>query len=324
MSRRRQQGFALAAVLWLLAGLTVVVGSVSGITLSSAQRVAQLRERADFVQSAYGTRAHLLYWLSGAGTDGNSFTDDVDRVRADGSSYQVLAGSTVQLQDVGGLIALNSPNRALLRAYLASCGVDGSQTQITALVDALAGDGLLDARSAERPRLLAVGALWKVPGWAAIRTVLQSHRCAEALTAEASAATSPNLLTAPPAVLRAAGVPDDVIRARGSERRDDPAALQATLSRLTAAAGRIENLAGASPVVQRSLRVTHRQAIPGPWRLDYTLRLTPDVEGRPWEIVEPRLHASLPEAEADPPPVLPWPENSPTKQISHVQRLLSY
>ena len=350
---KAQQGFALAAVLWLLAGLTVVVASVSGITLTAAERVAQLRQRVDFMQSAYGTRAHLLYWLSGTGTDANSFTDDVKHVRVDGTDYQVLPGSTVSLQDVGGLIGLNAPNRPLLRTFLQSCGIDSSAIDplIDALEDYADDDDLVRTQGAEReayearslapPRnapLLSVSELWGVTGWAEVRPVLEASHCDQALTVEESATRYPNPATSPPAVLRAQGVPDDVIQAATKEGRDDPVALQATLSRLAALSGQEAGLSGTSYAVQRTLRVVHRQADNGPWQLQYTLRLTPDVEGRPWQIVEPSTRAVAPEASAassspssssaaephSPPRVLPWPDTPPAKQISNVKKLLSF
>lgn len=347
-----ERGFALAAVLWLLAGLTVVVGSVSGITLSSAQRVAQLRERADFVASAYGSRAHLLYWLSGTGTDANSFTDDQARVRADGSSYQGLAGSTLQLQDQGGLVALNAANRMLLGALLVRCGVDGSMTRIEALLDSLEdyvdGDSQPRLHGAEHesyqerslppPRnapLLSVGELWRVMGWAEVRPALQKSGCDRLLTAEPAIAPMPNLLTAPAVVLQALGVPDDVVRSTTQTAGDSPDALQARFRTLAVATGRGDVLAAGGHVVQRSLRVTHRQQGQGLWRLDYTLRLTPDAEGRPWQIVEPRWRAESPGipaaathadpvSAADPIPIRPLPDGAPAPQVSHAKKLLSF
>ena len=348
-----QQGFALAAVLWLLAGLTVVVASVSGITLTAAERVAQLRQRVDFMQSAYGTRAHLLYWLSGTGTDANSFTDDVKRVRADDTDYQAMPDSTVRLLDVGGLIGLNAPHRPLLRTFLQTCGIDGSEVDplIDAVEDYTDADDLVRTQGAEReayeakslapPRnapLLSVSELWGVMGWADARPTLEASHCDQAFTVEESAARYPNPATSPPSVLRAQGVTDDVIQAAAQEGRDDPVELQATMNRLAALTGREAGLSGTSYVVQRTVRVVHRQADNGPWRLQYTLRLTPDVEGRPWQIVEPSTRAVAPETSAapspsptssaaeppSPPRVLPWPDTPPAKQISNVKKLLSF
>lgn len=174
-------------------------------------------------------------------------------------------------------------------------------------------------------------------GWADVRPVLEAARCDRAFTVEESAIRWPNLATSPSTVLRAQGVPDDVIRSAAEEGRDDPVALQATSSRLAALSGREAGLNGVADVVQRTVRVVHRQAENGPWRLQYTLRLTPDVEGRPWQIVEPSTRAVAPEpsAASSPPPlapaaepqslprVLPWPDTPPAKQISNVKKLLS-
>lgn len=346
----RRSGFALAAVLWLLAGLTVIVAAISDVAQTSAERVAQLRERVDFMQSAYSTRGHVLYWLSGTGTGVNSFNDGVQGVRADGTQYTATAGSTVGVQDIGGLIALNAPNRPVLAKLLADCGVD--RVDVDSLLDALedyidpddfprvngAENELYAAKSMPPPRnapLLSVQELWSVYGWAAQRPTLTSHGCTESLTAESSIGRMLNLATATRQALQAGGVPDQLLDTAIS-RRSDPAALLSSLGILSDSLGR-ENPFGANATapVQRTVRVTHRQ-VDGQWQLDYTLRLTPELEGRPWQIVEPHLHSTMPVVAATPSrsastpaaepaaPALPWPAKPPAAQSSDVSTLLSF
>ena len=125
---------------------------------------------------------------------------------------------------------------------------------------------------------------------AAVRSALQAKECEQAFTAESSAGPSPNLSTAPAAVLHAMGVPQDLAESSAREGRTDLAAVQETLKRLAPYTYASED-PGSGAWVQRNVRVVHR-AENGPWRLEYVLRLTPDAPGRPWQIVEPVLHAA--------------------------------
>src|SRR5690606_39075162 len=98
----RSQGFALAAVLWLMAGLSIVVVLVADAAKTSAERVAQLRERTEFIRSALSGRAQAEYWLSGARPRTADFFDGAAVVMADDTPYQTDANSTISLQDHGG------------------------------------------------------------------------------------------------------------------------------------------------------------------------------------------------------------------------------
>lgn len=97
--RYRSQGFALAAVLWLMAGLSIVVVLVADAAKTSAERVAQLRERTEFIQSALSGRAQAEYWLSGARPRTADFFDGAAVVMADNTPYRIDANSTISIQD---------------------------------------------------------------------------------------------------------------------------------------------------------------------------------------------------------------------------------
>ena len=142
--RSAQRGFALAAVLWLLAGLSIVVTLVADSAKTSAERVAQLRDRTEFVRGAVSARGRMEYWLSATRPRNADFFDGVQAVRVDQIPYLVNASNIVELQDVGGLINLNHIERNLMTAFLAQCGVPAEQSSflIDALEDYIDTDGL--------------------------------------------------------------------------------------------------------------------------------------------------------------------------------------
>ena len=159
--RYRSQGFALAAVLWLMAGLSIVVVLVADAAKTSAERVAQLRERTEFIQSALSGRAQAEYWLSGARPRTADFFDGAAVVMADNTTYRIDANSTISIQDHGGLIDLNTVNSELLTSFLAGCGISVDKTPflIDALADYTDSDNLQRLNGAERDTYTAEGKL---------------------------------------------------------------------------------------------------------------------------------------------------------------------
>lgn len=334
----RASGFALAAVLWLMAGLSIVVVLVADAAQASAERVAQLRERTEFVRSALSGRAQAQYWLSGARPRTADFSDGATAVLADNTAYQTDASSTISLQDVGGLVNLNRVNETLLASLLAGCGVPVEQTP--ALIDALAdytdSDNLKRLNGAERdaytaqglppPRnspLLSEAELWDVYGWRAHRAAFEAKGCESSLTIEGEPSlmgSSLNLATAPAPVLQAAGLNQELIQDIVSAR-SDPAQIATRLAQNNALLGTGGLFGGGGKQVQKVLRVTHRHPT-GPWRMSYTLTLDPDNDDRPWSISQPSLGAELPAVGKIPP--LPWPNQPPASTPSDVSRLLSF
>lgn len=132
---RYDEGFALAAVLWLLAGLSIVVALVADSARTSAERVAQLRERTDFVRDSLSARSQVQYWLSASRPRAADYFDGTSVVLADGTPYLIGKSNIVQIQDHGGLINLNKVNRELMSRFLVECGVPADRTSY--LMDAL-------------------------------------------------------------------------------------------------------------------------------------------------------------------------------------------
>ena len=181
MKAGRNQGFALAAALWLLAGLALVVSLVNDAALSSAERVRQLRERADFMRSSLAARANMLYFLTLATPQAAGFERNSAMMLADETPYKFDALSVLRIQDLGGLVNFNSFERPNMERFLLSCGVLPDQVPylIDALEDYVDEDNLQRVNGAEKdvyalqgkplPRnapLLSVEEVWQVHGWA--------------------------------------------------------------------------------------------------------------------------------------------------------------
>lgn len=335
----RCQGFALAAVLWLMAGLSIVVVLVADAAQSSAERVAQLRERTEFIRSALSGRAQAQYWLSGARPRTADFFDGAAVVLADGTPYKTNAISTIALQDHGGLIDLNTANRELMAGFLIGCAVPAVKTDalIDALSDYIDEDNMQRLSGAERdtytsegklpPRnspLLSEAEVWDVYGWAPYRAIFERNGCEQGFTVYGETTmlgSSLNLATAPASVLRGSGFSEEIIMDIVSAR-SDPTKIAERLAQNNALIGAGGLFGGAgNKQVQKVLRVTQRHTT-GPWVMRYTLTLDPNSDDRPWSISQPYVGAE---------PVLsskinalPWPNQPPASMPSDVSRFLSF
>lgn len=333
---KRARGFALAAVLWILAGLAILVGSISRVSLELAERVNQLRERVTFVESAYTTRARMLYWLSATGTTANAYSDGAQAVRVDRSAYRADGGSIVQMQELGGALNLNKPNRELMGRYLEVCGVEPARIDglLDALEDYIDADSLKRFKGAEREEYLAAGLtrgprngkllsveeVWFVFGWQQIRPILERADCVAGFTAENAPAVV-NFATATPKLLLAAGFNEQAVKllteGRGLTNEEQAQQLQSA------------GIVGVSPMggsaglrAARLLRVTHSE--PGqPWRIDYTLRLTAQRDGGPWQIVGPTTAADSRGPTPQPPYLFDWPSQPPAARTNNAANAFS-
>lgn len=323
----KQAGFALAAVLWLLAGLSIVVALIADAAHTSAERIAQLRERTDFLRVALSAQAQAEYWLSATRPRAADFTDGATSVMVDNRFYQVGEDSLIALQDVGGLVDLNTANPTRLVQFLVVCGVPPDQTSrlVDTLADYIDTDNLQRINGAEAdsyqmaglpaPRnrpLLAPGELWDVIGWAAHRATMEKSGCIQAMTTEGEATIfgnrGANLATAPPPVLRAAGLPDETVQDIDNARGNPALVAEriAEANALTGASGGFAGMGGNQS--QKTLRVTHR-SLKGPWQITYTLVLDPDDNDRPWTIKQSHLQGVS--APKDRIQALPWPSEAP-------------
>jgi type II secretory pathway component PulK len=341
LSRRSRQshGFALAAVLWLMAGLSIVVALVADAAKTSAERVAQLRERTEFLQSALSGRAQAEYWLSGARPRTADFFDGAAVVMADNTPYRIDANSNISIQDHGGLINLNTVNNELLANFLVGCGVPVDRTAylIDALADYIDSDNLQRLNGAERdtytaggkppPRnspLLSESEVWDVYGWDQYRARFELNGCEKSFTIYGEATmlgTSLNLATAPAPVLKAAGLNDELIRDIATAR-EDPVKVAERIAQNNALLGTGGIFGGAGGrQVQKVLRVTHSHPT-GPWRMTYTLTLDSENDDRPWSISQPTMSAELATVGKLTP--LPWPNQSPASTPSDASPLLPF
>lgn len=328
-----QQGFALAAVLWLIAGLTIVVALVGDAALTAKQRIAQLRERTDFMQSAISTRAQLQYRLSASRPTSAGLTDGVTLIWTNNTPYQVNPQSIVQLQDHGGLVKLNGISRELLGNYLVQCGVPQDKTDglIDALEDYTDSDHLTRINGAERetyalqgkkpPRnspLLSVPEVWSVWGWEAHRQAITDKGCTDHFSTHhlvTLMGSTVNLATAPAPVLRAQGLTAEAVQDITNARGDLEAIANRAAQNNTAG-----GMFGAGVFSLKTLRIKHTHPT-GPWVMQYTLSLDSANPDRPWTIVQ--LTTGVPNSTPSKLNPLPWPQEPPAVTTSDAAKLLN-
>ncbi len=172
---RSQEGFILAAVLWVLAIMLIAVG----IFHSYVQRklTVGLQAKAHIQQEldTYSTEQTLLYLLSTsrktlAGmtfshltneqfqSETFSYTSAVgDELLMDGSVYSGIGGSKFALQDSAGLISVNADDQSILLDFLSRFETDaGVKMQLlAALQDYIDADELVSLSGAEKQDYLA-------------------------------------------------------------------------------------------------------------------------------------------------------------------------
>ena len=324
-------------MLWLIAGLTIVVALVGDAALTAKQRIAQLRERIDFTQSAISTRAELQYRLSASRPTSAGLTDGVTLIWTNDTPYQARPHSLVQIQDHGGLIKLNGLNRALLTNYLQTCGVPSDKTEslIDALEDYTDNDHLTRINGAERetyalqgkkpPRnnpLLAVPEIWSVLGWDTYRQILTDNQCAQHFTTQHHVSlmgSQINLATAPGPVLKAIGLTEEAIEDIEKAKGDH----QALAERAAQSNANTGNLFGSGVYSLKNLRIRHTHPT-GPWVMEYTLNLDIANPDRPWTITQLITGASSSsQRKLGKLTPLAWPQEEPAKTTSDAAKLLN-
>lgn len=337
-SRLNTRGFALAAVLWLLAGLSIVITMISDISQTSAERVALIQKRTDFLISVTSAKSQAQHWLSSASSGLSDFSKGSDSIRVDGSIYKFDEDSMIRLQDEGGLINLSSIDRNLINNFLIQCGVPMQRVPylIDALEDYIDSDNLQRINGAEQaiyaeygnppPRnapLVTVQEIWRIHGWGEFRINMEQNGCSELLTIYGETTmtgASLNLATAPEKVLLAAGLDKEQI-GDITNARNDPERLSERTALNNQLAGRntgmFSGLTGKH--VQRTVRVTHLSA-KGPWQFSYILFLDSSNDDRPWQVLHPELKSmnSLPNKKH----LLVWPHINTDYPINEKTNLL--
>lgn len=292
------RGFALAAVLWLLAGMTILAAMISQSSLILAQRQQQLKQRADAEQDFLSSRSEVLFWLSTSRATADGFGWGDQLLKVDGRGYAGAGKSTVQIQDVRGLLSLNRPNRAYLARLLVRCGAKQEQTD--SLLDALQDyvekgelKRLNGAKSSEyalaglpAPRFAPLQGepeIWRVFGWKALQGNWDKMRCLEDVTVHGDGRF--NIGTATAGALEGYGLTNELSTKLLNERRAGENASANLIQGREAERGFLGVAASGFPA--RTFRVT--QSISGvPWAFRYEVKLTSATEGAPWEISAPR------------------------------------
>lgn len=234
-----QRGFALAAILWLLAGLTILVASVSSSMLAVSRTTRDTQERLRLLLAQQRAVADVAYLVLTYKTLGAGVQVGTQILQLDSSTrYQMDEGASVTLQDVQGLIGLNSPGADDVRRLLALCGANAQQVDVLSdtLLDYIDADSLKRLNGAEAfeyeaaglraPRnqpLLDTRELWQVFAWPQIRSEWSKRGCDDWVSLAPNSVL--NLWSAPAPVLQAAGLSAEQAAAAVADRdqqRDQP------------------------------------------------------------------------------------------------------
>lgn len=229
--RLRQRGFALASILWLLAGLSVLVSGVSVSLLGVAQTNADSAKQLEYKLSEQSALADVTYLYTthstlgaGANVAGRFLMLDASvtykaHSKLAGPALAALPAAWVTLQDEQGLLGLNSPSGDYLAALLLRCGATAQQRSALtdALLDATDADRLKRLNGAEDFEYAAAGLapppnrylqhpdeLWRVLGWKDLRAQWEAAGCNGSVGLRNNSRLNP--YTAPASVLVAAGL----------------------------------------------------------------------------------------------------------------------
>lgn len=124
MYTAKQQGFILAATIWIIAIVTLVVGYFAGQVSNSLALAQQKKNFVEQELSFANTRAEVLFRLA---TTPMSFyglgMNAASAVKLDNTPYSGTNGDVVRMQDERGLVNLNFLDTAMLGCLLDSRGV---------------------------------------------------------------------------------------------------------------------------------------------------------------------------------------------------------
>ncbi len=241
-TQRHQRGFALAAILWLLAGLSILIASVSTSMLAVSRTNHDTQERLRLLMAQQRAVADAAYLVLTYKTLGASVQVGSKLLQLDSSTrYQLGEGATLVLQDMQGLIGLNSPGADDVKRLLARCGATPQQVDVLSdtLLDYIDADSLKRLNGAEAfeysaaglraPRnqpLLDTRELWQVFSWSQIKSEWALRACDDWVSLAPNSLL--NLWSAPAPVLQAAGFSPDQAAAAVLDREEHRA--QALLS----------------------------------------------------------------------------------------------
>ncbi len=298
--RVRACGFALAMVLWVIAGLSVIAAAANQNASLVATATKTFSDRALAEREFAKARAQLLYTLATSGVTQQGRRIGDKTMIVDDTPYAMAESHFVSIQDARGLLNLNSLRAADGVALLRSCGVERDE-QAHALVDALAdyvdADDLKRLNGAEaldysaqqslppaNRALLSVGEVWRVLGWNKIKTDWEQRGCNDWV--DVSDESGFNYISAPETVLKIKGFEASVAQALVSERRANNGQVS-VLANNVASFSLSSNPFSMSMMARpgNTYRVRH-------WHtngasLQYTVVLPSSVAEPPWVILDP-------------------------------------
>ncbi len=291
---QRQRGFVLIMTLCILAAI-LIVAAYFGERVQTSLHLAQASQSLTDKQIAMNdTRSEIIFRMCttrlspyGVGVPPGEIALDDRRYASD--------GTTIQLQDVHGLIPINFANDAVLQNFLAVEQVPADQRNhlIDTLRDYIDADDLRRLEGAEAPEYLALGLLpprnqplaspmelKRIIGWRDMPSLWQGTPVTDLVNTGRFAPINAN--TAPWQVIASLpGVTPALAQAVVTRRQFGPINLL-LLSEITGT-----NLDTFPPMATtypaNEVRVTQR-AIGMPWAIRYNLRLTPSGNTAPWQI----------------------------------------
>ena len=290
----KQQGFVLILTLCILAAITIVAGYF-GLRVQQSLQLAQMRQTLNDKQIAINnTRAEILFRLCTTHLSPYGLGVPNGEIALDDRPY-ANEGTTVQLQDARGLIAINYIDDTQLYNFLGvmQVPVDQRHHLIDTLHDYIDADDLRHLEGAESAEYAAAGLppprnmplvspfeLKSIIGWRDMPSLWQNPGVTEFVSVGAIAPINPN--TAPWQVLAALpGVTPALAQAVVARRKLGPIDV-ALFEQLTGTnQSTFPPQAVAYP--SDSVRITQR-AIGMPWAIRYNLRLTPLSSISPWQI----------------------------------------
>ncbi|MDR3482681.1 MAG: type II secretion system protein GspK [Burkholderiaceae bacterium] len=290
----KQQGFVLILTLCILAAITIVAGYF-GLRMQQSLQLAQMRQTLNDKQIAISnTRAEILFRLCTTHLSQYGLGVPKGEIALDDRPY-ANEGTTVQLQDARGLIAINYIDDTQLYNFLGvmQVPVDQRHHLIDTLHDYTDADDLRRLEGAESAEYAAAGLppprnmplvspfeLKSIIGWRDMPSLWQDPSVTEFVSVGAIAPINPN--TAPWQVLAALpGVTPALAKAVVARRKLGPIDV-ALFEQLT---GTNQSTFPPQAVAYPSdgVRITQR-AIGMPWAIRYNLRLTPLSSISPWQI----------------------------------------
>ena len=173
MTRTRgpEEGFVLAATLWILAGLAVLAAYIDRVVTSDLQYVVEARESVQAEIERRSTEATLHYLVAtgrmsfrgpileseqrftGSPDEDEHPSDHGDGVlRVTDVVYAGVGGARFSLQDEGGLVSVNAPRSPLFASVLAHAGVTSPDVEriVARVEDYIDSDDALTLDGAER------------------------------------------------------------------------------------------------------------------------------------------------------------------------------